>query len=283
MSAYAIATLWLVAKVAVGTAVFLSILAVGQLLDGRAAGLMVTFPALNGMGLLAAEELDRVALDLFPVIALNGLLCAGCIAVYRRSEMVRTNHRLRAAIPYLALAFWAAVLPLVLWIGGAVNSPIVLIAGYAFVAFALAAIGASRPAPRPHPETAPRAFWSANRHRIVLFVASLVAVLIAAQSWQSALGWLAALPLVPLFGIAGIAEERPDKLEEMQYTAVLGPLLAMIFVLLLWQSLILLRANVGGPALLPYSALACLAGWIACVVVIAGSSALERKRGPRTT
>jgi hypothetical protein len=282
MSAYAIATLWLLAKVAVGTAVFLSILAVGQLLDGRAAGLMVTFPALNGMGLLAAEDLDRVALDLFPAIALNGLLCAGCIAVYRRSAAVRTNHRLRAAMPYPALAFWAAVLPLVLWIGGAVNSPIALIAGYAIVAFALAAIGASRPAPRPHPETAPRAFWSANRHRIALFVASLVAVLIAAQFWQNALGWLAALPLVPLFGIAGIAEERPDKLEEMQCTAVLGPLLAMIFVLLLWQSLILLRANVGGPALLPYSALACLVGWIACVAVIAGSSALDRKRGPRT-
>ena len=281
MSAYIIATLWLVAKVAVGTAVFLSILAVGQLLDGRAAGLMVTFPALNGMGLLAAADLDRVALDLFPVIALNGLLCAGCIAVYRRSTELRSNHRLRAAMPYLALAFWAAVLPFVLWIGGAVNSPIALIVGYAFVAFALTAVGASRPSPRSHTETATRAFWSANRHRTALFVASLVAVLIAAQFWPSALGWLAALPLVPLFGIAGIAEERPDRLEDMQETVLFGPLLAMIFVLLLWQFLILLRANVGGPALIACSALACLAGWIACVAVIMGSSALDRRRGPR--
>jgi hypothetical protein len=260
--------------VAVGTAVFLSILAVGQLLDGRAAGLMVTFPALNGMGLLAAEDLDRVALDLFPVIALNGLLCAGCIVVYRRSAAVR------AAMPYLALAFWAAALPLVLWIGGAVNSPIVLIVGYAFVAFALTAMGVSRPSPRSHTETATRAFWFANRHRTALFVASLVAMLIAAQFWPSALGWLAALPLVPLFGIAGIAEERPDRLEEMQETILFGPLLAMIFVLLLWQCFILLRANVGGPTLVACSALACLVGWIACVAVIAGSSAIDRRRGP---
>src|SRR5262249_19302974 len=59
----------------------------------RAVGMMLTFPALNGLGLLTAEsrDLHLMARAMLPMIALNGLLCAMYIVVQRQLRSRRTS------------------------------------------------------------------------------------------------------------------------------------------------------------------------------------------------
>src|SRR4030095_2925004 len=55
--------------------------------------MMLTFPALNGLGLLTAEsrDLHLMARAMLPMIALNGLLCATYIVVQRQLRSRRTS------------------------------------------------------------------------------------------------------------------------------------------------------------------------------------------------
>ena len=65
-------------KAVLGTCLFTVILWYAQSSNPRAAGMMLTFPALNGLGLLMAQShgLHLMARAILPMIALNGLLCA---------------------------------------------------------------------------------------------------------------------------------------------------------------------------------------------------------------
>src|SRR5262249_42776955 len=73
-------------KAVVGTCLFTMILWCAQSNRPRAAGMMLTFPVLNGLGLLMAEshDLHLMAQAMFPMIALNGLLCATYIVTQRQ-------------------------------------------------------------------------------------------------------------------------------------------------------------------------------------------------------
>src|SRR5215813_6458709 len=73
-------------KTVLGTGLFILILWCAQSSNPRAAGMMLTFPALNGLGLLTAEgrDLHLMARAMLPMIALNGLLCATYIIAQRQ-------------------------------------------------------------------------------------------------------------------------------------------------------------------------------------------------------
>src|SRR2546425_2152657 len=76
----------LILQAVVGTGLFTLILWCAQSSNPRAAGMMLTFPALNGFGLLMAESYDLhvMARAMLPMIALNGLLCATYIIAQRQ-------------------------------------------------------------------------------------------------------------------------------------------------------------------------------------------------------
>src|SRR5262249_38057632 len=73
-------------KAVLGTCLFTLILWCAQSSNPRVAGMMLTFPALNGLGLLTAQsyDLDLMARAMLPMIALNGLLCATYITAQRQ-------------------------------------------------------------------------------------------------------------------------------------------------------------------------------------------------------
>src|SRR5947208_14736460 len=83
----------LILQAVVGTGLFTLILWCAQSHNPRAAGMMLTFPALNGLGLLTAEsqDLHLMAQAMLPMIALNGLLCAAYI-VAQRQLLARFPH-----------------------------------------------------------------------------------------------------------------------------------------------------------------------------------------------
>src|SRR5690349_5811211 len=73
-------------KALLGTGLFALILWCAQSRHPRVAGMMLTFPALNGLGLLTAESHNPhlMARAMLPMIALNGLLCATYIIAQRQ-------------------------------------------------------------------------------------------------------------------------------------------------------------------------------------------------------
>src|SRR5437870_4725917 len=72
-------------KLIFGTLAFLLIGFLGSSHDRRVAGAMLTFPVLNGIGLLTSPDKDPVAVTdaMMPVIVLNALLCFGFIVTFR--------------------------------------------------------------------------------------------------------------------------------------------------------------------------------------------------------
>ena len=76
----------LILQAVVGTGLFTLILWCAQSSNPRAAGMMLTFPVLNGLGLLTAQshDLHLMARAMLPMIALNGLLCATYVVTQRQ-------------------------------------------------------------------------------------------------------------------------------------------------------------------------------------------------------
>src|SRR5215510_5136814 len=80
-------------KTVLGTGLFILILWCAQSSHPRAAGMMLTFPALNGLGLLTADsgDIHLMARAMLPMIALNGLLCAMYIVLQRQLRSRRMS------------------------------------------------------------------------------------------------------------------------------------------------------------------------------------------------
>ncbi|MDH3600425.1 MAG: hypothetical protein OEU26_12390, partial [Candidatus Tectomicrobia bacterium] len=76
----------LIVKAVLGALLFTFILWLAQSRNPRVAGMMLTFPALNGIGLLTGErqEVSLMAHAMMPMIVTNGLLCAGYVWVHPR-------------------------------------------------------------------------------------------------------------------------------------------------------------------------------------------------------
>jgi hypothetical protein len=281
------------AKLTFGVAAFLLIGYLGSSGDRRIAGTMLTFPVLNGLGLLASpDKAPAVLADaMIPMIALNGFLCFGFIATFQwlHRWMAKANDRalsygvgVAGALVWFLIAGWIA--PRFAMPSGCAVAALYLVVTSALT-FWLWSARAPNIAARPSAEVAFMEFWRQRRWRVLFFVISMVALLIAAQFGDAGLvGRLSALPLVPLCVLYGLALDDRRGLPALRDPIFLGPGLSMLFVLALTAALAALQEARGFAYWLPGTC-ALLAGWTVCFVAIRYgmprlAAALDRVRGP---
>ena len=234
-------------KLLLGLAVFAAVGYIGKSYDKRIAGVLLTFPILNGIGILTGSDPLAVAHSIYAVVVVNGLVLFLMIAWCDRLP------RLAGASPTVKLvgrllvwtAVWAIVAPLtIIWreqlpdAGGLllIQCVIVVAAGLMFWQPRTPGLGESSGRVAPPTWAHARAFvafWC-NRDgaiRLLLFSATSALLLAAASVTTSQwLGMFSALPVPGLFAVAtlSIVEQR-DYFERMRDTVLLGPFSVIAF------------------------------------------------------
>lgn len=274
-------------KLALGTAVYVGIVLIAGSYP-LAAGMMLTFPTLNGLTLALAgrDRLADTARMMLPMPVLNCVLCAGYIFVFVRFGPAEPFS------PTMLLVAAAAVwLPAVLvltsgWRGLTVQREHVYAFASTIVLVAVTAALFSSAQASPGVATDWSQFWRHNGIRLALFAACLSLVIGATDFAGSSARWLAplgSLPVVPFFGVLTVAgddgraiTERLDILRAMGSSVWLGAAVAIWFVYLFSRHLQRRQAPASEPAWERKIALA-VAGWAACLAAIAVLSfALQR-------
>ncbi len=256
-------------KAACGSALFTLILWCAQSRNPRAAGMMLTFPALNGLGLLTAEtdDLCLMAQAMPPMIVLNGLLCTGYLLLQGR----RVGQRAR--VPALAHPLGLLGLGLLLWGGMAfwiapalqpyLNSSgqmLAFVGVYAGCSLPLTVLVLWRPSAAQQPvRLAFGQVLRANAVRIIGMLVCLVLVMLVAHdgaaSWAGRLSTLPILPFHSLLGLTAAFPPTPQgrtRFAQLASTVLCGPLLAMAFI---WaftkylQAIRMTEASVATPVL----------------------------------
>lgn len=234
-------------KALVGAGLFTLILWCAQSRQPRVAGMMLTFPALNGLGLLTGEGADPMGMAsaMLPMIALNGVLCTAYMVAY--PHVVQPTRRLSPCLTALVLLLLGSVLWGVLawsvaphvqrWL--AASGQVALFLGvYACGGVWLTASSLWTPsAPVAQTRQRLRDVVQAHAVRILGMCCLLVLVMLLARrgaaSWA---GRLSALPLLPFYSLFMVsttdsAEPRAQgRLAHMCSTVLIGPLIAMLFV-----------------------------------------------------
>ena len=253
-------------KIAAGTAAFALYRTWARRAHHSHAGMMLTFPALNGLGLAFTGEAgtSAKAAAMMPMIAVNGGLCFAGVAL--APMLGRLSRRAAFALCTAALLIWLGAAFVVPPLAPAWHVPLLL-------AFILGGWCWSRRTwPIPHASVPKvRDPWWKDRW-LWAFGGILGCLLIAAEfrgSHYEEIGKASALPLLPLFGLASQMTKGPDALEKFQGTVLLGPAIAMTFVMVMT---VLIQHDVLSRMLsLPHSALSMLyvaVGWFVCVKTI---------------
>ena len=230
-------------RVAVGTGLFAIVLIAVQSSDARIAGMMIAFPALNGISLLMAPLTDKPAMAraMLPVIALNGWLAMGFIVAL---GMLVDGAGLAAAHWIWPLAAAAFVIWLVVITALASVTPragTLLLGAFLIAAPLLVALWWRCLRPDSADPGVMAVIADGRSWRIGLFAATLLLLLLIADLLGEAhavLGRLGAFPLLPLFSLATIAHSGStpvaglDKLVAARPAIVVGILLAMAFAVL---------------------------------------------------
>lgn len=278
----------LLVRVAAGTALFVIVLLVVQSPDARIAGMMLTFPALNGISLMLAPTDDRtgMARSMLATISLNGVVGLGFITAFELMALHMGDGAVGVVWPAIGATFvvWFAIF----WvIAGLPTADHWIVRGFSVLAVAGAWWLWVR-CPGLASSSAPTDAGTAlARHgpRIGLFALTL-GLLLAAGEWLGAssrlLGKLGALPLLPLFSLATIAETSGGaagavfRFQAVKPAMLLGLLLAMAFALAYGRFLDAVRHR-AGPALIGL-----LTGWLICgAVIFAGMWAATSLEGCR--
>ena len=229
-----------------GTLLFVAFLWLVRIDDYRVAGMMLTFPMLNGIGLVAAgANAERLTKAMLPVITLNGAMCFAFASALVWSQTARKHP---GALTALAAVLWLGVYAVleVRDIAFARRSSM-----FAYVAGCAAASAAITYLLWPWcaPDTGQAVVRAGGVAgvlegwvTILLFAASLAIVFWFAHRFQhahAAIGRLAALPMVPLFGLYTVATVlEPDpaalaKLETLRSMILVGWMLALAFAVAL--------------------------------------------------
>lgn len=284
----------LLIRVSAGTLVFILVLAAVQSDDARISGMMLTFPALNGISLLMARlaEPRAMARSMLGIIALNGVVSLAFIESFSALAAVLGPDAAAWVWPLSGLAF--AVWLFACWIltVGPVWCDSLLLRGFVILAPLLACLWwRSCPAPLALPPDGSGFLADIVRPhalRIALFALTLGALLIASEMLGAAnalLGRLGAFPLLPLFSLATIAEAGgpaggAGRLAIVKPAMLLGLLLAMAFAWAFSGHLAHLRGRLSGLRWW-LAALAALAGgWMLCgTLIIAGMRAVSSLEG----
>ncbi len=245
-------------KLLLGLAVFAVLGYVGKSYDKRIAGVLLTFPILNGIGILTGSDPIAVADSIYVVVVFNGLLLFLMVALCNTLPP-------RDAPPNVKL-----VLRLMVWTGiWAVGAPLVIIwrdhlpgvGGMFLIHCCIAAIAiflswkpdrhdapgtASHSAPPSGHLPALIAFWNdrSGLLRLALFALSFGILLFAAYAYQAKwVGMLSALPVPGLFAVATLSViEKKEYFERMRDTVLLGPFSVIVFNWLYVQAVIRMPA-----------------------------------------
>jgi hypothetical protein len=230
----------LIAKLLLGPVLFVLILFAAQSIRLRwAAGMLLTFPALNGIGLFVASPKSIVlAPPMIPMIAVNGILSFLYITVIQSGGRV----------------FGTAVNPLMLFVVGLVLWGVVFSFDMeisrewqpAFVVGCLVVASATTyllwvNRERHSALQGSKTLWEFLKRwkdwcaRALIFL--LLLGVFAAVSFlgaDSVAGRLGAAPILPLFALYSLAtgNDTQAKMDATKTTVVLGPIVAMSFVVL---------------------------------------------------
>lgn len=271
----------LVLKLVLGTLAFAWVLWTVRAINPRAVGMTLTFPALNGVVLFTVTDkvVSEMVAAIFPMMLFNGFLAAIFIALRRWLGGSQW-----AAIA-LCLAIWAAIAAVLEWpllreqAWALATISAMLILGCANWAFL--ALRAKRTAMPPDEAGAPSPskFLRQRSARIVWFFVSLSIVSVVAYAWRDAhtlVGRLSALPLVPLFVLHWAVNERRADLGELRVASLIGPVVAMGFLVAFAATLGLIRGDDGvlHPGYWPLGLAALLIEWELARRAILGLSRL---------
>jgi uncharacterized membrane protein (GlpM family) len=234
-------------KLALGLIAFLIIGYVGQFYDRRIAGILLTFPILNAVGILTGADPFAVADALYAVVIVNGLLLY--LLLSYPGFIPHSGRAWTASTRLLArLAVWT-----LMWLvaAGLVTALRERLPGFAPLLILQCAIAAFLTwrgwTPAPAPLAAPdlqkvgwrahlRAFllWATHgaRFRVALFIVCCALILgVAALSESKWVGMVSALPLPGFFALALLMDFAPNPrdLLPIRDTVLFGPVLVIIF------------------------------------------------------
>jgi hypothetical protein len=284
-----------VLRIGAGTAVYVAIVVLAAPLPA-AAGLMLTFPALNGLGFFFSEDARAAAMarSMLWMPVINGVLCAGYILAFAPLAWTGAS----------VLAAWCLLLvAILLWYAGVSRRRVragiarerqlayALVVTLAGVVLAVVADAASAPmaggltalpgASGADSGWIAETIWR-SKLKIALFAVAL-AVFLPAIAYlpisDSARGILTGLPIVPFGGLAAIAADagmsadaRLAILAGMLRGVWLAPAVAVWFILGFAR---FLSARTRRPSPAADAAVrsgALVAGWLAAfaVIVVAG-------------
>ena len=265
-------------RTAGGTLLFVAFLWLVRVDDYRVAGMMLTFPMLNGMALVSAREhAHKTGQSMVPIVVLNGAMCFLFALALAWSDTARAH-----PVPLTALAavLWLCVYAVL------EGRNVMMPWGGATAVFAAACVMASVaitywlwPACTPLAAQVPvRAGGLAgvldSWIRIALFALSLFIVFVVAHFYRdahAAIGRLGALPIVPLFGlytVASVLASDPaaiPKLETMRSMVLIGWMIALVFAVVL--ATYVARTSSVRSGMLGHLA-ALVAGWAICLAGI---------------
>ena len=271
------------AKVLVGTVLYVAVLWEARR-SPRAAGMMLTFPTLNGIGMLVTDprDLEAVASTMLLLPVINAIACFAYIDLFER--LVARGVTARDAAWGL-LAGIGSVWSCLTWqitqqawqisTGSQTGyATAMLLAG---VALTFLGADANQKAPVKGVAEPVSTLVIRNRHRIGLFVIALSLVMAANAFVRSPalLGVLSAVPIIAFFGMHTVASDdalpvalRRDELRAMASGVWLGPVIAIAFVIGFWRWLRVLSGFVEGVPYLAFGIVSLLCGWGLCAVGI---------------
>jgi hypothetical protein len=234
-------------KLALGLIAFLIIGYVGQFYDKRIAGLLLTFPILNAVGILTGADPFAVADAISAVVVINGLLFYLLLSYPDFVPRFRGS-RGPASRLLMQLAGWTLMWLLAAFIVTALRERL---PGAAFflilqaaitlfltwrnwtpLAASITAANSRKIGWRAHAHSF--FFWAAvgARFRIALFVITCGIILAVAYFSESKwVGMVSALPLPGFFALALLIDFAPNprELYAIRDTVLFGPMLIIIF------------------------------------------------------
>jgi hypothetical protein len=231
-------------KLPLALAVFLLVAYAGTM-SKRVAGVLFTFPILNGIAIIASDEPTVVADAIYPLVIFNCVLFAALITYPRALPPVGALPRwgrLFARVIVWALA-WLAGAAVITHVRGAIPGGGVLLTGAAIFAILFMAAAWSRVAPADaasrHHVTRFIAFWSTSTGwwRVAFFVGTYACLFWASRAAgdQKWVGMASALPLPGFFALAVLIDDTEERsaamtaLTPIRDTLFLGPLLVIPF------------------------------------------------------
>jgi hypothetical protein len=247
-----------IGKALLGTGLFIAILWLTQSHDPRVAGMLLTFPALNGIGLWIGESRDVyvMASAMLPMIATNGMLCAVYLLAYRywiASADTKPHQGKALLVAGACLSIWGLVALLLApllqaWLQTPGHMGLFWV-GYGVSVWPLTAFFLWGSVPEHTGRK--RHLWEVIRTNPVKIAGMLLLIMLVmlvarggADAWA---GRLSTLPVLPFYSLLMLPAAAPDwrqgmeKLQQLGSTVLLGPLVAMAFVWIFAQYLGALR------------------------------------------